>query len=80
VHNANEIGIPIAVGANNAAQSLTIVNHGAKVPVIRLSPLPPVTGWHLLRIDLASQHPSEIDIVADDEGSGPENGWRLGRP
>lgn len=80
VHNVAEIGIPIVVGANNAAQSLTIVNHGGKAPIIRLSPLPPVTGWHLLRIDLASQHPSEIDVLADDEGSGPGEWMALGAP
>jgi len=63
-----------------AAQSITIVNPGAKVPIIRLSLLPPVTGWHLLRIDPASQHPSEIDIVADDEGDGPGEWMAPGRP
>jgi len=80
VRGVPEIGIPLSTGSNSGGLSLVVRDHRTGDPIARLAPPPVLTGWHLLRIDLAGRHPDEVDVIADDEGSGTGQWLAIGSP
>jgi hypothetical protein len=80
VGGMDEIGIPFVTGPVNARLSLLVRNRRTQEPIVSLTPVPPVIGWRLLRVDLGRQHPDEIDIVARDEGTGLGEWLAIGTP
>lgn len=68
VKGLDEIGIPVVTGPVSARLSILVIDHATGGQVAEMTPTPTLTEWSLWRVDLKPAHPSQIDIVAKDEG------------
>ena len=69
VHQLTRIGVPVITGPSRVGLSVVIRDHATHRTIAQLNPPPNLSLWAIWRIDLPPGKSSQVDVIAQDDGS-----------
>jgi hypothetical protein len=74
------IGIPFVTGPKQQGLSVAVVHHKTGLPIAELNPPPNTPRWAIWRVDISPAKPTQIDVIAKDEGTAWGEWLAIGYP